>query len=342
MTNPRTIRFVVQEHEDHGFRGLIPEGAPATFFPLGPMGVMHDLIEHTHYGPDMGTLHDEMRAFGVAHWLRGQGEWWHQNMPTAHSLTAPENTHAEIVEFFSKWFHDPGSDSFEPCDKEVEIDEVGSDMLAETMRLCRKHVIEEAAESYDDYPPRDDDRPLMARMREHFHDILKWLRVGWAEAEERFDGNDPWTICWTWLQMQKEIDERLKGKHHPWGEAQIDDVLICTWDDSSLEWSVTWGEPPNYPEPEYETNWAEAAKAVEVERDEEGEVFFTLETEASLGYTPGDDLPDDIVALLAKPLTELEPGPWERKGVAREVLDWLREDDHGFQETVDEYYREEV
>ena len=82
-----------RQHEDHGTYGLIPEDAPNTFEPLTGMGVVHDIIEHSP-GQE-GGLHDEMCAFGVAHWVRGQGEYWRRSNPQAFNTSASQNTHAE-------------------------------------------------------------------------------------------------------------------------------------------------------------------------------------------------------------------------------------------------------
>lgn len=256
----RTFRMVCEEHEDYGSLGLIPEDAPSTFEPLTGMGIVHDIIEHVHGGPDMGSLHDEMKAFGVAHWGRGQGDYWRRTNPATRVPSAPENTHSEIVQFFGEWFHGIKDHWFEPCPWELvvgddqtadyllfsEDNEIalgltseGSEMISETMRLVRKFASEEG----DDLFWRDENAPFAKRLAPHLDDIERWMQVGWAEAEERFSETNPWNLITAWIDLEKAIDAALKGSGHPTGEPAQGDVLIVTWTDATLDWSAQWEEP---------------------------------------------------------------------------------------------------
>ena len=236
----RTMRMVYAEHEEHGTFGLIPENAPSTFEPLGGMGCVHDIVEHIHDGgPDMGSLHDELRAFGVAHWGRGQGGYWTRSMPGRVHTTAPENTHGEICQFFAEWFCGAKDHWFDPCTEVVELDEAGDEMILETMQAVRRHM-----NDADEFWTPEGEPTFAAQLRPHLDDIHGWLRVGWAWAEERFANVSPWDVITGWLGMEKAINAAITRGHGHWmGEPQLGDVLVLSWSDETAEWGVHWEEP---------------------------------------------------------------------------------------------------
>ena len=277
----RTMRMVYTEH------GLIPEHAPKTFEPLTVTGIVHNIIEHTHGGdppdPTMGTtLHDEVRAFGAAHWIRGQGEYWcRTNGWDIENTTAPQNTHSEIAKLFIEWAMGVKSHTFESCpyliepvrkDEESEVihfvlspnpnlwkgpitekDSLilsvnGAKMTRETMRLLRDFNGDDLMWGEpDDARDVGYDRLINA----NGWDIERWLQVGWIEAEKRFSQSTPWDVVAAWIWMEKTIDAALVGLGHGTiVEVLPGDILIVTWDDTdptgfTVEWDDTEDDDSN-------------------------------------------------------------------------------------------------
>jgi hypothetical protein len=78
----REYRFFRTSHADQ--EGWLLAGAPLSYYPLGAMGVAHDILEHSP--DDRGSALEEFMALGAALYIRGDGSYWsyHRDPPAYH------------------------------------------------------------------------------------------------------------------------------------------------------------------------------------------------------------------------------------------------------------------
>jgi len=77
------IRRYKKETSDQSGVGWLMIGAPSTYFPIGGMGVAHDLLEHRP--TDSGTIEEELQALGAMIYIRGVGGFFHRERSFAFS-----------------------------------------------------------------------------------------------------------------------------------------------------------------------------------------------------------------------------------------------------------------
>ena len=246
------MRFTYTTDHEDGLDGLLPEGSPPSFAPLGAMGAIHDMVEHEPHNPEYGTLHDEMRAFGVVYWGRGAGDYWHRRRPTSRYQEYSENVHYEIYKFLAEWVGGVTDTDFEECPKPwPEICPDAADIFDETVDKVREDVLageftylilrDDGCEG--DNP--DDNKAALDALEPHLEEVRGWLRVGFASAVERFNDMCPYQFVGMWCELEDKIEECLKGYNVPAGELFGGETLIVTWSDSTGETSAEW-EDTNY------------------------------------------------------------------------------------------------
>ncbi len=252
----RTLRMFYIGRADGIQAGLVRENAPDLYKPLTSQEVAHTLIEHDD-NSDF-KLHDEIKALGVAHWGRGQGDYWDRINPGTAHPTAPENLHGEIAKLFIEWVTKSKALTFNACpwnrieedgqtilvhppghemDRTVLSPE-GIKMISETIRLVRNFPGDDLM-----YGPPEDEQDLGydKLMSIHLPQIELWMQVGWAEAEERFSETNPHDLVTAYIKMEKALDYSLKGA------SCEGDVCTLTWDDTDpTAWNIEWEDLPPY------------------------------------------------------------------------------------------------
>jgi hypothetical protein len=218
----RVVTLVVEYSEDFDQMGLLPANAPPTFYPMSAMGAAHDVVEHVHGGPEMGTLHDEMMAFGVIHWIRGRGGFW-DKQGCVHT-SAAHHTHAEIVDFFGAWFSGK-EDRFDKPPADAAMADV--EEVEETIAQIRDYARETTVHTYDG------ETIVWDLLEEHVPDIEAWLRIGYAWAEERFDGHYAEEVCDAFIALMRKLEEVIEDLEDYPGT-----IVEVAWDDETLEFSV--------------------------------------------------------------------------------------------------------
>ena len=228
MARSKTILCEYAEHPEWGGFGLVPCGS-IGFDPLGPMGVVHDLVEHDDV--DLGSIHNELRAFGRMAYIRGEGGYW--EMKGQRVLGFPSNAAGEILQIFAEMFWEAKPHTYEPPPGDVDIEPVALEAATLAVELADREF---------------GDPELTEWFAEYHDEIAVWLTIGYRAAAEEYGGWHPHDICQAWLGLEKLIADALKGDDHPWGEAFVGDQIEITWHSPRCAYELDWKVEPITPE----------------------------------------------------------------------------------------------
>lgn len=160
--------FVAETHEEFGMLGWRLKDMPG-FDPLLGQAVAHDILEHFPDGDESPA--DEFRALGAAWLIRGEGGM------LSHNANQPEeHIAADFPDIIAHIVHEGMT-----CPEPPRVSRLDEDSEESLSFIVRK-AWEEVKERFS----CDCDEPATAK------DALRkskgWLRVGYTQALERYDG----------------------------------------------------------------------------------------------------------------------------------------------------------
>lgn len=237
MTELITMRFNAAMNESWGTLGWIPENAPSTYYPIGGMGVAHDVLEHAP--GDTGTPQEELQAFGAMLLVRGEGGYWHQYSPSIYKEPS-EQIHTELVEVVGMEFRGIQDGVGVPPRRRKPLPDQVREWIGETKKLARQVALRKN----DDY---SDELWTPTQLRSFLDRVPGWMTQGYLLAEARFAGHPPHDLAACFHYIERRADEELKHAEVGIGQQLHVRVLAVPY----LHAEVTLIEP-EYPEDEEE------------------------------------------------------------------------------------------
>ena len=184
----RTFKFNKCEHEEWGGDGWLLVGAPSTYWPLGGMGIAHDLLEHT--STDDGSVRDEVMALGAALFTRGEGGYW------SGSYHGPGKHIGSDLPQLAIQFDGLG-DLPEPG-RTTRLDEEVEEWIEAACKDARQELIDEYASETN----RSSVSSYLTRCR-------GWLRKGFRAARRRYKNRSACELSHLFKHIEVRADELL-------------------------------------------------------------------------------------------------------------------------------------
>lgn len=190
-------QFKKAENDEYGTDGWRMVGAPSTYFPIGGMGVAHDLLEHRRN--DNGTIRDELLAFGAMLYVRGDGGYWARS---GSRVKPGENLGGEMANDLGIKYE--GIERGIPDPKRtLRLDDYVEEWIDEALNSARREV-KEHLNSY-----KDDEPFTMKQVEEFLSRSRGWLRKGYRAAQRRYRGIDVCLLSHLFAEIEKKADQLL-------------------------------------------------------------------------------------------------------------------------------------
>ncbi len=187
-----TRRFICQEHESFGTKGLVLVGS-TDFEPFEGMGCAHDMLEH--FPNDKGGIHEEWMALGASIFVRSEGDYFINRHHTMESNLTGDIT--SIV--YHSQEHSKGllPCPFRPRNTFDQFD-------VEKFRAAAYDTIA------SEFPENDYEIIATPEAVKFFvENSILWLMVGYQKAKRRYKGHDSYSLCQVFKLVERSIDAEL-------------------------------------------------------------------------------------------------------------------------------------
>jgi len=188
----RSYLFDVKRHEEYGELGLALHGRRWAD-PLGGMAAAHDILEH--FPGDDGTTEHELLALGASMLVRDESNYYAQK--GQHATRPSENIASDMPEQ-CRYMANAGRACLRPLRttrlREDWAEEEVQAVHAAAVRICRGEDMERSEYAWLRNP----------------HPFIDWIRAGYRKAQRRYRGIASYSVCATFMEIERQADQFLK------------------------------------------------------------------------------------------------------------------------------------
>lgn len=202
----RHIKLIVQQDDDLGESGLVIKGLPVVdgelMITMEGRLIAHDLIEHVNGIKAIGSIGDELEAFGASWFVRGQyGDY----SRVGASCYSPEETLSmDITNLATKYLI--GGEGFGIATKRTKkLNDYTEESFKEILALAKVETHNELTYIDADLVAGDIERSI----EEFFLHALGFLRTGWRKAVRR-SGDSGGSMNALFWNIAEAVDVALK------------------------------------------------------------------------------------------------------------------------------------